>query len=70
MQLICEVVILKDSFSDVDSDIAVAICENMLIIASQTELKYKDLSPTLLKFDSDAAECKLDLQVTLKQTDF
>jgi hypothetical protein len=42
----------------------------MLIIASQTELKYKDLSPTLLKFDSDAAECKLDLQVTLKQTDF
>lgn len=61
VQLICEVLILKDNASDIDKDIAVAICDNMLIIASQTELRYKDLSQTLQKFDSDSVESKLDL---------
>ena len=35
VQLICEVVILKNGVNDVDTDIAVAVCQNMLIIAGQ-----------------------------------
>jgi len=43
VQLICEVEILKDATCVEDDDIAVAICDNMLVVASQNKLKYADL---------------------------
>lgn len=69
VQLICEVEIQKDHNNDIDEDIAVSIIKNTLIIANETEIKYKDLS-TYLQAYEDPAQCKLDLKLSLKHSEF
>ena len=69
VQLICEVEIHKDHNTDIDEDIAVSIIENTLIIANETEIKYKDLSNYLQAYE-DSAQCKLDLKLSLKHSEF
>lgn len=69
VQVIFEVEIIKDQPSDTDKDIAVSVIDNILIIANETELKYKDLSKFLQAYE-DPAQCKLDLKLSLKHSEF